>query len=219
MGLPSIAPYRLSTELEPARVDWNLDPHRAVLLIHDMQEYFIDVFERSDPAAQINAAIRNIAVLKSAAAAAGIPVVYTAQPPSQEPGDRALLTDFWGTGLVSDGRERILAQLAPVPGDAVLNKWRYSAFAKSPLQDMMHSWGRDQLIITGVYAHIGCLTTALDAFMRDIQPFLVADGLADFSLEDHQMALRYAASRCARVQDTTTVLSSIGAKALTGAAR
>ncbi|GAA3688671.1 hypothetical protein GCM10023081_27500 [Arthrobacter ginkgonis] len=219
MGLPAIAPYswNADADLGPSRVEWTVDPARAVLLVHDMQEYFVGVFDRGDAHAQINAAIRNIAALKEAAAAAGIPVVYTAQPPNQDPAERALLTDFWGAGLIDDGRERIIGQLAPGLGDEVLTKWRYSAFAKSPLQEMLDTWGRDQLLITGVYAHIGCLTTALDAFMRDVQPFLVADALADFSLEDHEMAVRYAASRCAQVHGTSTVLAGLGSAALAGA--
>ncbi len=35
------------------------------------------------------------------------------------------------------------------------------------------------------------MTTATDAFMRDIKPFMVADALADFSRDEHLMSLKY----------------------------
>ncbi|WP_255248501.1 MULTISPECIES: isochorismatase family protein [unclassified Glutamicibacter] len=190
---------------------WKADAQRAVLLIHDMQRYFVEAFDHEDPQSQIRVAMKNILALRDAADDAGVPVVYTAQPPNQTPADRALLTDFWGTGLTDDGREEIVQELAPRAGDLVLSKWRYSAFARTDLQEWMRQAGRDQLLITGVYAHIGCLTTALDAFMRDIQPFFVADAQADFSLEEHQMAINYGYGRCASVVNSVSVLKQIQA--------
>ena len=220
MALPKkIAPYSYRDQEHQNRVNWRVDPARAALLVHDMQRYFVRAFELERdgqplPDAQINIAIANIRRLLDAAHAANIPVYYTAQPPRQNPADRRLLTDFWGDGLQDDENARILDELAPTEADTVLTKWRYSAFVRSPLEEQLKDLGRDQLIIGGIYAHIGCLTTALEAFMRDIQPFMVTDALADFTAEEHRMACEYASGRCARVLNTAEVLEHINAGAL-----
>jgi len=219
MALPKIAPYSYREQEHQNRVKWRVDPARAALLVHDMQRYFVRAFELERdgqplPDAQINIAIANIRRLLDAAHAANIPVYYTAQPPRQNPADRRLLTDFWGDGLQDDENAQILDELAPTEADTVLTKWRYSAFVRSPLEEQLKDLGRDQLIIGGIYAHIGCLTTALEAFMRDIQPFMVADALADFTAEEHRMACEYASGRCARVLNTAEALEHINAGAL-----
>ena len=219
MALPKIAPYSYREQEHQNRVNWRVDPARAALLVHDMQRYFVRAFELERdgqplPDAQINIAIANIRRLLDAAHAANIPVYYTAQPPRQNPADRRLLTDFWGDGLQDDENAQILDELAPTEADTVLTKWRYSAFVRSPLEEQLKDLGRDQLIIGGIYAHIGCLTTALEAFMRDIQPFMVADALADFTAEEHRMACEYASGRCARVLNTAEVLENINTGAL-----
>ena len=219
MALPKIAPYSYREQEHQNRVNWRVDPARAALLVHDMQGYFVRAFELERdgqplPDAQINIAIANIRRLLDAAHAANIPVYYTAQPSRQNPADRRLLTDFWGDGLQDDESAQILDELAPTEADTVLTKWRYSAFERSPLEEQLKDLGRDQLIIGGVYAHIGCLTTALEAFMRDIQPFMVADALADFTEKEHRMACEYASGRCARVLNTAEVLEHINAGAL-----
>jgi len=219
MALPKIAPYSYREQEHQNRVKWRVDPARAALLVHDMQRYFVRAFELERdgqplPDAQINIAIANIRRLLDAAHAANIPVYYTAQPPRQNPADRRLLTDFWGDGLQDDENAQILDELAPTEADTVLTKWRYSAFVRSPLEEQLKDLGRDQLIIGGIYAHIGCLTTALEAFMRDIQPFMVADALADFTEKEHRMACEYASGRCARVLNTAEVLENINTGAL-----
>lgn len=198
MAIPKLNHYPLPTaeELPDNRASWELDTSRAVLLIHDMQEHFIGFYGKDSPL--IHNLIDNIARLRAWCRERDIPVVYTAQPTDQPAADRALLNDFWGPGLTAaePGKEAIVAALAPADDDTVLTKWRYSAFQRSPLGTLMRDQGRDQLLITGVYAHIGCLATALEAFMTDIQAFMVGDAVADFSAEEHRLALRYVASRC-----------------------
>lgn len=202
MTIPKIASYDIATAATEYhnKVNWRPEAGRAVLLIHDMQNYFINFYGEE---AEITRRLTdNIKQLKAICKAAGIPVVYTAQPAHQNPRDRALLTDFWGPGLKdSDNEQQIVSALAPDDDDTQLVKWRYSAFQRNALHQLMHEQRRDQLIICGVYAHIGILATSLEAFMTDIQAFVVSDVVADFSAEDHRMAIDYISRRCGVVTE------------------
>ncbi|MFK8260640.1 isochorismatase family protein [Erwinia sp. AnSW2-5] len=207
MAIPTLNSYALPTaaELPANKVSWAFEPARAALLIHDMQEYFLNFWGEDSPL--IEQVVANIARLREYCKSQGIPVFYTAQPNEQSAEDRALLNDMWGPGLNKHpDQQKVVAALAPDEHDQVLVKWRYSAFHRSPLESILNETGRDQLIICGVYAHIGCLTTATDAFMRNIKPFMVADALADFSREEHMMSLTYTAGRSGSVVMTETLL-------------
>ncbi|MBP2414758.1 bifunctional isochorismate lyase/aryl carrier protein [Arthrobacter stackebrandtii] len=201
--LPQSISYELPATAELPRrcVPWAPDPSRSALLVHDMQQHFLRPYGAGqEPGRSL---LANIGRLLTLARELNIPVFYTAQPPHQQPADRALLTDFWGPGIGSNEEgARIVEVLAPQPQDTVLTKWRYSAFQRSNLAETLHAAGRDQLVITGVYAHIGCQVSAADAFMHDIQPFMVADAVADFTAAHHAQALEWVAGRCGVVTGT-----------------
>ncbi|MDB5368893.1 MAG: Isochorismatase family protein [Roseomonas sp.] len=209
-GLPTIAPYALprADELPAPRGPWRLERGRAALLVHDMQHYFVRPF--APDASPLAPVVRNIARLIAHARGAGIPVFYTAQAGNQDRRDRGLQADLWGPGMSgAPEHQPILPELAPAEGDFVLTKHRYSAFQRSNLETLMRVRGRDQLVVCGIYAHIGCLLTAAEAFMRDIEPFFAADAVADFSREKHDMALAYVASTCAVPLTTAQLLGAL----------
>ncbi len=174
-----------------------------------MQRYFLNFYDAESEL--IKTVVNHLVQLRTWAHQNNVPVVYTAQPYEQPAADRALLNAMWGPGLPAStiDQQKIIDQLSPAEHDIVLTKWRYSAFKRSDLLERMQNWNRDQLIIGGVYAHIGCMVTAIEAFMSDIQPFLVGDAVADFSEEEHRLALKYVSSRCGQVVDTESVVGQV----------
>ncbi|MCW2995728.1 MAG: dhbB [Conexibacter sp.] len=220
MSLPRITPYPMpsASELPANRVAWRLEAGRCALLIHDMQEHFLGAFDRSAP--PIPELLSNINALRERCAELDIPVFYSAQPGGQTLDQRGLLQDFWGDGIAAGPEaQAIVDELAPGEGDVLLTKWRYSAFVRTNLDAVLRARGRDQLLVVGIYGHIGCLMTACHAFMQEVQPFLVADAIADFSEADHRMALAWGAQRCAVVTTAASVLEDLVVRPSRGLSR
>jgi len=202
MALPPIHAYPMpGPDLAPNVARWVPNRRRAALLIHDMQRYFVDAFPAG--ASPVRELIRNTARLRTVAAELGLPVLYTMQPQRMSVRERGLLREFWGPGMAADpAGYPIVADLTPAPADQVVTKWRYSAFHRTDLLERIRAAGRDQVLICGVYAHLGCLATAFDAFSHDLETFLIADAVADFDEASHAMSLRRAAEGCAVVLTT-----------------
>jgi bifunctional isochorismate lyase/aryl carrier protein len=197
---------------------WRPDPRRVAVLVHDMQRWFVDFLpDGRSPTVEL---IANIARIRTAAHQADVPVLFSVQPARVTRAERGLLHDLWGAGMTAadPGAADIVARLAPGPGDEVMVKHRYSAFFRTDLAARLAELGRDQLVVCGVYAHIGCLLTAADAYARDIEPFLIADATADFSLEDHRLALDYAGRTCAVTMDTAHLLARLSTHPVGGGA-
>ncbi|MFD9502573.1 isochorismatase family protein [Streptomyces sp. NPDC060035] len=194
MGLPTVDSYPMpaGTALPRSHASWRIDPARAALLVHDMQNHFVGTFPAGrSPVVEL---VDNIAALRELAGTLGIPVVFSAEPAGQLPVQRGLVGEIWGPGVGDEpDAASIVAPLTPRAGEHLLANVRPNAFLRSHLGRLLRSKARDQLIICGVYAHRGVVVTAADAFMNDIQPFVVADAVADFSAEEHASALRWAA--------------------------
>ena len=113
-GIPEITAYPLPTAQQlPANLArWSLEPRRAVLLVHDMQRYFL----RPLPESLRAGLVANAARLRRWCVEQGVQIAYTAQPGSMTEEQRGLLKDFWGPGMRASPADReVVEELAPGP--------------------------------------------------------------------------------------------------------
>jgi ureidoacrylate peracid hydrolase len=77
------------------------------------------------------------------------------------------------------------------PGDAVVEKNRFSAFIQgsSNLAELLRARGLDTLLITGTVTNVCCESTARDAMMLNFRTIMVTDGNAAMSDEEHTASL------------------------------
>ncbi len=86
----------------------------------------------------------------------------------------------------------LFAGVDPQQSDWVLNKHRFSAFARNPydLDDMLRARGLDTVIVAGTATNICCESTIRDAMMRDFRTFMPHDAVAAPREDGHLAGLR-----------------------------
>ncbi len=160
---------------------------RPAVLVLDMQHDFCDPEAPTTLWPSIGETIEPIRSLCAAARERGVPVIYTQGLVAADGSSAGLWRfkqRFHAEGRVqiegSRGAE-IIPELAPQSGDRVIRKWRPSAFFRTDLEVFLSVKRIDTLLMCGTSLS-GCVrATATDAFMRDIRPMIVREGVADRS--------------------------------------
>jgi nicotinamidase-related amidase len=171
----------------------------CVLLVWDMQE---GIARRAHGAERV---IENVAALCAAARRVSVPIAYAqhcSYSMRQAFEDRVWLRDQYrrqqmGEAGAPDARYSpgadawcILPEVAPHAEDVVIPKTRQSLFFGTATETLLRTLGRDVIILTGVATDRGIITTAREAKVRGIFPVVVSDGVAAFSSEQHEQAIR-----------------------------
>src|SRR5215213_8060425 len=159
-----------------------IDPSKTAMIVVDMQNDFVA------PGApmQSPAGLAMVPQLQRALAccrASGIPVIYTAHVHRPGGYDQGLLAHApaiaRGDALVAGAPgAAIFPEIAPLNGEIVIPKHRFSAFYGTDLEIILRGLGVTTVVITGVTTENCCHATARDAFFRDFQVVFLADATA-----------------------------------------
>ncbi len=80
-------------------------------------------------------------------------------------------------------------EVAPLPGDIIVNKHRYSAFINTRLDSVLRTLKTETLIMTGVSTNVCVESTARHGYMLDYNIVFVEDACAAYSAKAHEMTL------------------------------
>ncbi|MDG0811073.1 cysteine hydrolase family protein [Cohnella rhizosphaerae] len=189
-----------------------LQPQDTALIIIDMQNDFCHEDGASAQRgladiAAFQACVPKIDGLIAHARAAGVPVVFVYMTLDDTTKSEAW-TNKHGTEMsivVKDSWGADYYKLYPQPGDAVVEKHRYSGFIGTNLDLILRSMGCKSIVLTGVLTNVCVESTARDGFMLDYNVTLVSDACAGSSPEAHAGTLANIANVFGTVLDAGQV--------------
>lgn len=157
---------------------------RPAVLVIDMLNDFVEGALKVPNAAEV---VPRISKLLNVARERKVPVVYVCDA-HLEGVDREL--EAWGPhALKGSWGAKVIEELAPLKGDFIVEKRRYSAFYATDLDLLLRELGVDTLILTGVATEICVQHTAADAFYRGYSIIVVEDCVKGVSEEAHRAGL------------------------------
>lgn len=212
--------------------DDSLKPETTALVIIDMQRDFCDaqgyIASLGYDPAPARAVIPGIAALRAAAAAWGMLIVHTREGHrpdlSDLPSQKSWRSARMGPGIGAAGPHgrflvrgepgwQIVPELTPQPGEVVIDKPGYSAFASTDLDRVLMARNIRHLVICGLTTDICVHSTLRDAVERGFECLTISDLCAATEPANHKAAIATITTEggiFGAVTDCQTVLARLG---------
>jgi nicotinamidase-related amidase len=196
---------QIRLDARPAAIAF--DPSRAALVLIDMQRDFLEPGGFGEALGNdvglLRRAVAPCAAALAAARGAGMLVVHTREghrpdladaPPAKlargAPSRRIGDPGPMGRILVrGEPGHAIVAELAPLPGEPVIDKPGKGAFHATDLEQLLRNARIDTLIVAGVTTEVCVHTTIREANDRGYRCVALADACASYFPEFHRVAL------------------------------
>jgi ureidoacrylate peracid hydrolase len=163
----------------------------AILMI-DLQKTYQDQASRDllgwPPIWRLDEVVQECRQLLAAGRANGIPVIYTRAVHRPDGADVPPRMRRFLASVTRDGASSLPAQspdsveimdeVAPEPGDIVLDKLRWDAFHYTELDPVLRNLGARRLIIAGLQTNVCVETTARAATMRNFEVAVPEDAVS-----------------------------------------
>jgi nicotinamidase-related amidase len=186
VGLASIRGVRVEVPEIPVVEKVVLPAPKTALIIVDMQNDFVKPGGRLRvPTAE--ATVEPIRRLLEKARRHEVLTIYTqdthyTRDPEFEIWGEHVVKGTWGW--------RIVDELAPEPGEVVVEKPRYDGFYGTPIDDLLRVNGIKNVVVVGTVANICVLHTAASAALRWYKVYMPMDGISALNDFDYYLTLR-----------------------------
>lgn len=169
----------------------------------EAQSYYFERLERT--------ALPNVRKLQDAFRAKGLEVIHTRiQSLTPDGRDRSPGHKRLGLHAAPGSKEaEFLPEIAPEPGEIVMNKTASGVFVATNLEFVLRNLGVDALFIVGVYTNECVETTARDASDIGFYTTVVEDACATVTPTLHYASLNTLRDRYARVLSTEQALREV----------
>lgn len=178
------------------------------LLIVDFVNGFVDA--QLFGGGNIAAAAANTAPLLQAFRTAGCPIVFSRIIYAEDGSDatvHCLKVPRLKSLTKSNPASQIIDELAPAPGEIVLDKRLPSVFFETGLHGLLNGRGVDTIVVTGCTTS-GCVrATVLDGLCHGFRPIVPSDCVGDRALSPHEASLFDLSQKYADVVSSEDVLT------------
>jgi nicotinamidase-related amidase len=105
----------------------------------------------------------------------------------------------------------VIDELAPLPGEAQLDKYGYNAFHRTSLSDRLIAQGVNSVLITGTVTQICVEDTARGAFHEGFQAAVISDAVSSYAPELQRASLQTLSMKYGRVMTASEALREMEA--------